>query len=173
MTPTRQRILLQGQTSIARKVYEGVPIQEMFTPAQIGHALARTSGAAVDMHILRGCLRALCEAGLVREVETNFFRRADVRDVPRTTKQEKPIMVMPKIAAAAPTPAPPREPPSAIDLLSDISTRLTAFADRTAREARELAGEIEATALQIEEIIQTNTRDLEKLKQLQALLKTL
>ncbi|MCS6479086.1 hypothetical protein NX869_22860 [Burkholderia thailandensis] len=58
---------------------------------------------------------------------------------------------------------------SPIDLLSGIANRLTA----TVESIREIAVEIETAALVIEEQQAANGREADKLRQLQALLKTL
>lgn len=45
MTPEKQKQKLAGQTAIAQKVFQAVPIAEAWTVAQISQALHRTTGA--------------------------------------------------------------------------------------------------------------------------------
>lgn len=154
MTPEKQRQKLAGQSGIAQKVFEAVPIQEAWPPNQIGQAIARVCGSQLDGHTILGCLGRLKDAGLVREVEPQRFRRTAV----------SPVSIKPKEAMPAPQkPAPqPAAPTSAIDLLAGI-----------AKSMRALAGEIETAALAIEEGQAKADEDVQKLRQLQALLKGL
>ena len=79
MTPSKLNSLLQGQTNLARKVFEVVPIREAWPAIQIRNALKEVERSNADLRVLRGCLGALREAGLVREPETGMFQRADIR----------------------------------------------------------------------------------------------
>lgn len=150
MTPEKQRQKLAGQTSIAQKVFQFVPVGEAWTPQQIAQALHRTTGSRIDPQILKGCLMTMVDAGLLKHRHNAEFQR-----IPATDKELQPMS----------TPKPPeakKEPASAIDLLAGI-----------AKSLRSIAGEIETAALAIEEGQAKSTEEVQKLRQLQALLKGL
>lgn len=150
MTPEKQRQKLAGQTSIAQKVFQFVPVGEAWTPAQIAQAMHRTTSSRIDPHILKGCLATMADAGLIRS-----HRNAEFQRIQATDKEPQPMS----------TPKPPeakKEPASAIDLLAGI-----------AKSLRNLAGEIETAALAIEEGQAKSAEEVQKLRQLQALLKGL
>lgn len=155
MTPEKQRQKLAGQTSLAQKVYQYVPIQEPWTAADIARAMVRASGSQMDGRTLLGCLGCLKDSGLVREVSSSRFQRTAV---------SQPITPKPKEAMPAPQKpeVKPAAPASAIDLLAGI-----------AKSMRALAGEIETAAIAIEEGQAKAGEEVQKLRQLQALLKGL
>lgn len=154
MTPERQRQKLAGQSSIACKVFEHVPIGDEWSPAQVAKDLHRATGSVMDMHVLKGCLMKLKDAGLVRMSTLGAFRREPVAfpSPPAGIKAMKELN-----AAASPEPA-----VSAIDLLAGVAKTL-----------RAAAAEIEAAAIAIEEARAEDDCELQKFKQLQALLKGL
>lgn len=155
MTPEKQKQKLQGQTSLAQKVFQYVPIAEEWQPSLIGQAMTRGCGSRTDPVTIGGCLRALTDAGLVRATSRGTFQRMPVsQPTPQPQKQEKEIKPMPTPTQSAPT--------SAIDLLASIAQKL-----------REVAGEIDNAALAIEEGQAKNSQEAEKLKQLKALFKEL
>lgn len=154
VTPEKQQQKLAGQSSVARKVFEHVPISEEWASVQVARELNRATGSVMDMRVLTGCLMTLKEAGLVRLSASGCFRREPV--------------ALPSIPSATPAPmkqpnqvAPSREV-SAIDLLAGI-----------AKSLRALATEIETAAIAIEESRAKDDGELQKLRQLQALLKGL
>lgn len=69
MTPSKLNSLLQGQTNLARKVFEVVPIREAWPAIQIRNALKEVERSNADLRVVRGCLATLREIGLVREPE--------------------------------------------------------------------------------------------------------
>lgn len=155
MTPEKQRQKLAGQSGLAQKVYQHVPIQEAWTGSEIAKAMARASGSQVDGRTLLGCLGCLKDSGLVREVGSLRFQRTTIsQPITPKPKEAMPAPQKPEVKPAAPT--------SAIDLLAGI-----------AKSMRALAGEIETAALAIEEGQAKADEDVQKLRQLQALLKGL
>lgn len=153
MTPEKQRQKLQGQTSIAQKVFEFVPIAESWGMSQIATAMYTATRSRIDPRILGGVMVALKNAGLVRESAGSTYRREPINN-----KEAAPVTTTPKTHP----PAAPAAPSSAIDLLAGI-----------AKSMRALAGEIESAALAIEEGQSKTTEEVQKLRQLQALLKGL
>ena len=170
MTPSRYQANLNGQTSVARKVFELVPIKEAWTPIEIVAALNRATKSSMDFKVLTGCLNTLKESGLVREPTRGHFQRVEVKE-----KEERMVdfnarpIVTPKspVSAAAPAPAPAAKSP--IEILSEISGRLVGVN----AEIKRIASDIETAALVIEEGMAANEENLGKLRQLQSILKSL
>lgn len=155
VTPEKQQQKLAGQSSVARKVFEHVPISEEWASVQVARELNRATGSVMDMRVLTGCLMTLKDAGLVRVSASGCFRREPVAlPVPSTIKPAP--MKQPNPAAQS-----SREV-SAIDLLAGI-----------AKSLRAVAAEIETAAIAIEESRAKDEGELQKLRQLQALLKGL
>ena len=88
MTPGKLQKILQGQTALARKVFEVVPIKEAWPASQIRHSLKEVERSNADLHTVRGCLATLREIGLVREPEPGCFQRHAVRTPQPTPKKE-------------------------------------------------------------------------------------
>ncbi|WP_454737617.1 hypothetical protein [Cupriavidus necator] len=149
ISSARQELLLRGQTAIARKVFELVPIQDAWESKQIHVALQRTTRCSMDYRVLQGCLRALRESGLVFEPKNGLYQRTTLRKAMPTTHMN----------GTEPT----RQPPtSAIELLTELSER-----------ARQLAQDIDAAAAVIAEEAAQKEESLRKLVQLQSILKSL
>lgn len=81
MTPDKQKQKLTGQSGIAQKVFQFVPIGEDWTPIQIAAALHQATGSRIDAHTLRGCLMTMVDAGLARVTASGTFQRAAVSSV--------------------------------------------------------------------------------------------
>ena len=157
MTPEKQKQKLSGQTTIAQKIFQFVPIAEEWGAAQIGQTMTRACGSQTDPRTLLGCLGQLTESGLIRATSRGTFQRAPISQpsAPQPQKQEKEIKVMTAPVAQAT----PKATTSAIDLLASLAQKL-----------RAVANDIDAAALAIEEGQTQNAVEAEKLKQLKALL---
>lgn len=171
MTPARQQALVRGLTSVARKVFDATPINEPWSASQIDAELRRL-GTPKSIQMVTGCLNGLAKDGLVTEGPLRMFQRVEAREYesPVTLPFLKNFVVPPKEPAVAIT-LPPKAAPvrhvSAIDRLSAFSdqarkmaTALTAFAD-----------DLDEAALLIDEQVAGASKDTEKLRQLQALLR--
>lgn len=156
MTPEKQKQKLAGQTTIAQKIFQYVPIAEEWGAPQIGQAMTRACGSQTDPRTLLGCLNKLAESALIRATSRGTFQRIPVSQpaAPQPQKQEKEIKVM-----AAPAQPATKAATSAIDLLAGLAQKL-----------RSVANDIDAAALAIEEGQTQNAVEAEKLKQLKALL---
>lgn len=134
---TRLRILLDRQSSIARKIYNCVPASESWTYSQVEAELYRNH-VQVDQRVLRGCLASLLDDGLIKSSGEKFQR----------------IQVGEKQVAAAKTnvPVPSVNP---LDELSDIASVLVQLSKR-----------IENLALSIEERSVDNDEEMKKLRTL-------
>lgn len=160
MTPEKQKQKLAGQTNVAQKIFQFVPVAEEWTAAQVSGALHRATGSRVDPKVLTGCLMTMAEAGLVRATNRGLFQRAAVSQpiqspITETTKKAEPMSIKP-IEIAKPATA------SALDLLAGIAKKLG-----------DIKQELETAALAIEESAARNAEDVAKLQQLQAILKGL
>lgn len=174
MNQTRLNILLGGQTRLAQRVYEAVPIQETWRAGEIKRHLP---DCHTEVRVIEGALQDLVDAGLVREGPTGYYRRAH-----RIAKQEAPKA---QHATQAPQDKPTAEEPmtqtattskpksSHIEILSEIASEVTAMAADFNGRLRNIAKRVEDAALQIEQEREADAKGLEKLHQLQALLKAL
>lgn len=173
MTPAKQRAAMQGQSGIALKVYEAVPIQEIWNLARIVTTLTHQTASRVDPHVVRGCLGKLVAGGLVRETVEGFQRikvREQTPPQPPEPRQRPPLALANPEIHTMPDPAPPRSPDSpALDILASIAQRLREQSAALAQTAADL----ETAALRIEESNTQNAANLATLKQLQTLLKGL
>lgn len=173
MTPARQQALIRGLTSVVRKVFDATPINEPWSASQIDAELRRL-GTPKSIQMVAGCLNGLAKDGLVYEKPPRMFQRVEAREYepPVTPPPLKNFVVPPKEPAVAITPAlksvpATPKPTTAIDRLSafsdqarKMSAALTAFAD-----------DLDEAALLIDEQVAGASKDTEKLRQLQALLR--
>lgn len=150
-------------TAQARKVYDSVPKAESWDASQIIQELHRKGQSMSDMHVVRGCLNSLIACGLVLESSRGAFTRVEVKEkkstaLPDTTTQkpkESEHMAIQNSNASDAKNGP-------IDRLSGISQRL-----------RILATEIDDAAIALAEQTEKGDAETEKLRQLQAILKSL
>lgn len=177
MTPSKFQLILNGQTNTAKKVYQAVPMQEAWSSARIHQELLRINeGGGRDIRVTAGCLKALKEAGLLKEPERGEYMRLDIR-TPRPPRmvtfadqeqQQETIEVqaMPIIAI---NPTKTQQKPSPMELLAALASR----SKELGRLASSLEADIEAAAITIEDYIANEAANSAKLKQLQELLKNL
>ena len=151
MSSARQQVLLSGQTAVAKKVFEVVPIQDAWDHRQIQGALQRATRSTLDFRIMQGCLNTLKQAGLINEPRSGYFERVKLREP--TQKMST------KINGEA---AHDGERCASVDMLSELAER-----------ARTLAIDLDAAADAIAEEHASNAQALQKLDSLRALLKNL
>lgn len=146
-----------------KKVYDAVPISEPWSTSYILSEIQRKSSYTSNARVLTGSLNTLKASGLVREISPGLFVRVAIKPAASKTEdnteitEEEKDQQMPQQKTAE-----KKEPASAIDLLAGI-----------AKSLRTLAGDIETAALAIEEGQSKSTEEVQKLRQLQALLKGL
>lgn len=172
MTPAKQETLLQGQSSIARKIYECVPIQEAWPTHQIAQALKTTTGATADMRRLQACLSDLADAGLIREPQRRSFQRVEVKDKPKTP--ELKMTASQPLTASTAAPVAPKA--SALDRIAGLAGELSDIADHLRQRllrVTKIAKELEDVALAVEQERESSNESLAKLSQLKDLLKGL
>lgn len=166
MNDSKLQQKLQGQSSTARKVYEAVSMQEPWTTTQIANEYKRlNNGAAPPVHMLRACLGALDDAGLIARFSADgivegLFKRTKVRETTGEANSSAikhiPNLATPKAPAlttAQATKAPAKTEESVLDVLGAL-----------AKKCRGIADEIDAAALAIDE---TNLKNADKLKMIE------
>ncbi|MCA8430054.1 hypothetical protein [Burkholderia seminalis] len=161
MTPAKYQAALSGQSAIAKKVLEMVPIQEAWSRAEIAGHLLRVTKSSPDPAVIEGCLGRLKDSGLIREPSRGRYQRVEVREreVLQVPVQKSEITIAPpEVQAALP-----------IEILAKLSERARSLAT----ELVMLASDIETAALTIEQDNAENAANLEKLRQFQSLLKSL
>lgn len=163
MTPQKLAAAESGLNGIARKVLEAVPIQEPWSNKQIAAELSR-HGRNLDMRVVDGCLSHLRDNGLIKACESGAFVRVQAKPkVVRIDRQaERTDETDETHRPARREDAMPTPQPDPLDKMAQL-----------AAAARQLANDIENVALEIEARAQEIQRDTEKLRQLQALLKSL
>ncbi|HBO5513411.1 hypothetical protein AO910_13320 [Pseudomonas aeruginosa] len=164
MTPAKQESLMQGQTGIAKKVYECVPISEPWRSFQVLTALRNMTGSTPDVRIVQGCLRDLVDSGLIRRTGTDHYQRIQVE---KKSKPQEPKMGEP--AKKIETQPEPKRSASPLEMLGELATEIVGMAEHMKR----LAARIEDVALAVEQERESNAKSMESYRQLKALLKSL
>ena len=163
LSPVKYQERLKNLSAIAAKVYAAVPASEPWSMSYINSELQRTGGITRDTRLLHGCLNSLKLAGLISEPERGVFIRVPVRsDKPKTQSErtQQPTTTEDnKMPAPAPAAKTPRNP---LTILNELAAKCKTLQD-----------EIELAALEIDEYVTAKDGDAAKLKQLQALLKSL
>lgn len=166
MTATRIRILENQQTSVAKKVYGAVPINEAWSLKAIAAELTR-QGHVRDLSIVGGCLNTLKEVGLVKETAPGHFQC--MKPKPTVEKATEPMSTKPLSPVIPPNSSIKSEPTEPMDCLVAISTKLRGLSQMLI----ELADDIDEATLAFEEKVSGNDEELAKLRQLKGLLKSL
>lgn len=179
MTPVQLRATLAGQTKVAQRVYEAIPIQEHWSTHEIRRHMPEPQ---VSESMLRGAIRALQDAGLVREGPHGHFSRTHK---PRRAAKPKPAE-QPEQQIEQQHQEPTQEASSTmttqttqaaeqanIEILAAIAADVAHLADDIQKRMGAIATRIEEAALKIEHDRELDADKLAKLQQLQTLLKTL
>lgn len=172
LSMSRFQTIHKSMTNIAQKVYAAVPASEAWGMSVIFSEMQRMGYPTRDIRVMQGCLNNLKEAGLVSEPERGRFIRTPVKAEkaqPTLQPETQEILSMPpaklpsplpeKSLALVPAPEPTRSPMS---ILSALALR-----------CRSLADEVETVALEIDEMFAAQNDNVEKLAQLQKILKSL
>jgi len=173
MNEARFNAIYRGISEQAKRVYQVVPITDKWSVSQIMTELARINGSK-DVRIVSGCLNTLKDSGLVKEVAGGMWVRVEV-------KIKQPAAVVIEAVAqpedAEPVPAINTKPePTPVSKIVSPMERIGALSSQALaiiQSLHQLAADIEAAALEIEEQMESNNRDNAKLQQLKELLKGL
>ena len=164
MNAAKQQNVLAGQTSLARKVFRVVPIQERWSAHDIFNSLVAAEATGAQFPAVRRGLGELKEAGLIREPVNGHFQRTAItirplREQNMSKETTSPVVVIksPKI--------------SALDTLAVLSGEVISFSEEVVQRMKKLATRIEEVALSVETEREANAEALDKFKQLQSLLK--
>lgn len=179
MTPEKAAKVLQGQTALARKAFDAVPVSEWWDLWQVKRELERLGTVGVINHTqLRGCLKCLKEAGLIDEKD-DAYRSAVTLAVskpppkPKEQPQEPPVTEAKGNQKAVPT-APARI--SELDHLANLSSELIDITDEIRQKLSRLtriAKELDDVALNIAQEQQASDKRFERLNRVQLLMREL
>lgn len=165
MNPVRHKSIVGGMSVAAQRVLDGVPKEATWDVTVIKRELLRM-GRNLDSRHISGCLNTLVQAGLVIEKPTGMFRQVEVKEKPEKPIEEKQKMA--KTAAIEKQPAATASI-SPLDRLGKLSARVLMMMEAM----KLLASDIDTAALEIAEEISAGDADMQKLKQLQSILKSL
>lgn len=161
------------QTSVARKVFEAVPIKAPWEFKQIMAEIARQHGHSMDVRIARGCLNSLIKSKLVREPTVDCYIRTEIRDyvAPPAPKVHlaavRSIPPVEESIVATPTQlSTEKSPIEALDALKFRAIKLQEL-------AAELAADIETVATEAHVYVERSDAEIKQLRQLKSLLKDL
>ncbi|MCY1391378.1 hypothetical protein D9M71_62180 [compost metagenome] len=164
MTPAKQEILMQGQTGIARKVYDCVPIAEPWSSFQVMTALRNLTGSTPDSRIVSGCLVSLADSGLIKKTGRDQFQRIPVE---QKQKSKEPQMAEPAKNIEPAVEA--KRVVSPLEMLGELATEIVGMAEHM----KNLAARVEDVALAVEQERESSAKSMEQYRQLKALLKNL
>jgi hypothetical protein len=164
MNAAKQQNMLAGQSSLARKVFQVVPIQERWSAHDIFNSLIVSEATGAQFPAVRRGLGELKEAGLIREPVNGHFQRTPVTiKSPREqsmSKETPPTVIAINKADA-----------SALDTLAVLSGEVISFAEEVGLRMKKLAARIEEVALSVEAERESNAAAIIKARRLQEALR--
>lgn len=166
ISEARQQQVLAGQSSIAQKVFDYVPIQEVWSAHEIHGAVLSAGATGASAYAIRRALGELKDAGLIREPAGNKFQRDPATPKPKKEQPMAKETIQNVVAIKKPE-------LGALDVLASLSSEVNAVANELGQRMKSLAARIEEVALSVEAERESNAAQLEKLKQLQSILKSL
>lgn len=169
MNTTRYEMILNGQTAVARKVFDATPIGEAWSRDQIHREMNRR-GQRIDAAVLDGCLKSLCDSRLIGKKNGEYQRTLpamfESADPDGVQYFEKPATPIPLVSASDPLENPQVTEAMLLDLLMD---RAILMSDSLIK----LAGDIESIKKRIEARRESESAELVKLRQFREMLKEL
>jgi hypothetical protein len=172
MSPARFKSIYNCLSAVARRVYDATPIADQWDISTIQTELTRLGLPVREYRALQGIIGSLVESGIVEEPSKGCFRRTKVAEIklkkvePQSPQSNQQNTMNTKLATA-PAAVDPAASGSPLDKLASLANQARGLSQKLAT----LAIDIENAALEVEEEFVANSRDSEKLKQLQALLK--
>lgn len=166
---SRFQIVHREMTTASQKVYAAVPITQLWTAPQIGAELKRT-GVSMAINAVAGCLAGLVHNGLIQEPIRGQFKRAEIKEP--APKKPDPVLYEVKKEPMTPTTSKTETPvtkKSPLEILGELSSRANVLSDMV----RKFGSDIENAAIEIQQQIENSESETGKLKQLQAILKSL
>lgn len=151
MNEGRFKSIYNNLSSIQRKVFDVVPDAAYWSAGRVANELAM-QGVKHDISTVTGCLNQMLAMGIVIEAQRGMFSREKVsKPAPEKTNQEpvqKEIQMVTK------------EKKSPVDALREVMVKML-----------DVIKEADAALSDIDNHLAESSRDSEKLKQLQSLLK--
>lgn len=163
MKKTRFSQIYEGLSSVAKKAYEGTPIQEPWEIARIVEEVMRVTPSFRDARVIKGCLNTLVQSGLVKEVQSGKFQRVRV-DIEENNMKKH---IQQGVDCSSVVNKPNNKSP--IDKIAGLQS----FAEKILNDVKALIDEIDTVAIDVEEQFSNQESESKKLKQLQELLKSL
>jgi hypothetical protein len=159
----RYQQLESGLSGIAKKVLSVIPLTEEWDSRKIMGELLRATRSSPDLRVIEGCLRAILDAGLAKEVARGMYRRVPVPAKPIAIAKPQ---LEPESSQEAPMPK--EKPPidSSLDKLANAAAALRGLAF----QFNKIAGDIEDAALLAQQQIQDERKKSERFHQLKRLL---
>lgn len=180
----KEQVRVNGLTGVIRKVYDAVPMQTPWNAHEIGQELFRTGKSGVDAHTLKGCLNSLSKYGMVREPTRGYFMR-----LPPSKPVEEPTDLdsllddlfpdqEPAATQEKEVAAPTQQEPTTMQTTKQETPiekigRLASTVQAMQSTLKQLASDIDTVAIEVEEMFSSRDAETAKLRQLQALLKSL
>jgi hypothetical protein len=197
MKESRQTQLLNGVSTLAQKTFPFVPIQESWSCTDIHRAMTKGGATSTAFRVVRACLGEMKDAGLIREPKPDFFQREAVKH--KTVEQPylrdaTPAGYTPNGMIIREEKFVPKNPPqgnkdvsnkapavvaseaktvSAVELLTELAVDFGDFAEQVAKSHKAFASRLVDISAQIENDLSSNSEELEKLRSLKSLLKSL
>ena len=191
MNEAKFQSVFRNVSDQAKKVYSAVPITEPWTSAQVMTELGRLN-KTTEQRVVLGCLASLKELGLVKEPSIGLWIRTEVRtkqihailpykikdiepeEVIEATQPVETIMKPKKETAVPPIntqPVAQKADPNVTPLerIGGLSQQVLTII----QSLHQLAADIEATAIEVEEQMEKINKDSAMLKQFQQILKGL
>ncbi|PJY97719.1 hypothetical protein [Pseudomonas donghuensis] len=163
MNESRQQQMLAGQSSIAQKIFDYVPIQSCWSARDIHGAVLAAKASSASAYAIRRALGELKDAGLIREPVGGKFQRDAANPKPKkeqaVTQTAKPAVVSIKKAEGA------------LDVLAILSGEVVNLSDEFSKRMKALAGRIEEVALSVEAERESNAEAIVKARRLQEALR--
>jgi len=153
LTESRLHQLLPGQSSIARKIFDHVPIQQPWSAHDVHNAALAVNATSVAVHAVRRALGELKDAGLIREPVAGKFQRDAI------TLKSKKEPAMPQTANQK-TVVPIKKADGALDALLALSGELVSLSADCSQRMKALAARIDEVALAIEAERESNAEKI-------------
>jgi hypothetical protein len=166
LSQTRFKQLHSTLNAPVKKVYEAVPLSEVWNTTQIIGEISRLGYSMRDPKAIIGCLDTLKRHGLITEPERGSFVRVEVRETVTHNTFDKFLEETKEKTMATSKPV-TQIKQSNLDRLINLSEKASGLA----LQMKSLASDLENVSLEIEAEIQENVISAQKLKQLQELLK--
>lgn len=163
MNTTRYEMILNGQTAVARKVFDATPIGEAWSRDQIHREMNRR-GQRIDAAVLDGCLKSLCDSRLIGKKNGEYQRT-----LPAMFESADPDGVQYFEKPPAPQAPEPCRAPKGVSVLDHLVVRAMELAE----QLETFASDVEAAKAAMDEQYAKDMDELNRLRQLRAMLKEL